>query len=129
MDPAGGGGRPPAVALTGARPAPLLYFRQGNDHLSGAARHESERPMVVTDQALITRHIEQHPRRRGEAEARLADSKIAVWAIVGYLRMVDGDVDRVASDYDLPRAAVEAALASYRRHRAPLDARLAANGS
>ncbi len=85
--------------------------------------------MVVTDQALITRHIEQHPRKHGVAEARLVDSKIAVWALVGYLRMVDGDVARVASDYDLPREAVEAALAYYRRHQAALDARLAANGS
>jgi uncharacterized protein (DUF433 family) len=85
--------------------------------------------MVATDQERITRYVEQHPRKRGEAEARLADSKIAIWALVGYLRMVDGDVDRVAADYDLPRDAVEAALAYYRQHRAAIDARLAANGS
>lgn len=85
--------------------------------------------MVMTDQELITRYIEQHPRKLGVSEARLAGSKVAVWALVGYLRMVDGDVDRVAADYDLPREAVDAALAYYRQHRAALDLRLAANGA
>ena len=84
--------------------------------------------MVATDQELITRFIEPHPRKRGAGEARLADSKIAVWALIGYCRMVDGDLDRVAADYDLPREAVDAALAYYRAHKAEIDARLAANG-
>jgi uncharacterized protein (DUF433 family) len=85
--------------------------------------------MVMAEQELITRYVEQHPRKRGVAEARLAESKIAVWALVGYLRMVDGDIARVAADYDLPREAVDAALAYYRQHRAAIDARLAANGA
>ena len=84
--------------------------------------------MVAADQELITRYVEQHPRKRGPGEARLADSKIPVWALIGYCRMVDGDLDQVATDYDIPREAVDAALAYYRVHKAAIDARLAANG-
>ena len=42
--------------------------------------------------------------------------------------MVDGDLDQVATDYDITREAVDAALAYYRMHKAAIDARLAANG-
>lgn len=86
--------------------------------------------MVVSEQdrQLITHWIEPHPWKSGVAEARLRDSKIPVWAIIGYLQMVDGDVDRTARDYCIPGEAVEAALAYYRPHRAALDARLVANG-
>ncbi len=79
------------------------------------------------DQQLITRWVEPHPWRGDVAEARLKGSKISVWAIVGHLRTVRGDVDAVASDYQLPREAVEAAIAYYHEHQAAIDARLAAN--
>ena len=50
-----------------------------------------------------------------------------MWALIGYLRMVDGDINRVAEDYRIPPEAVEAALAYYDRYRSEIDARLAAN--
>jgi uncharacterized protein (DUF433 family) len=51
-----------------------------------------------------------------------------VWAIVSYYRQaVHGDLDRVAHDYDIPREAVEAALAYYRMHRQAIDARILLN--
>ncbi len=85
--------------------------------------------MVLQEQArqLIARWIEPHPWKGGAAEARLKDSKISVWAIIGQLGGEDGDVRRVADDYDVPAEAVEAALAYYREHRAVIDDRLAAN--
>jgi uncharacterized protein (DUF433 family) len=78
-------------------------------------------------QALIERWIRQHPHKRGPAEAVVAESFESVHALVPYLDAVGGDVDRVAEDYDVPREAVEAAIAFYRRHRALIDARVAEN--
>lgn len=76
---------------------------------------------------LIERHIELNPHKPGLAEARLKASGVAVWALVGYLPAVGGDLDRVAADYELAREAVESALAYYQQHQALIDARLAAN--
>ena len=85
--------------------------------------------MVLQDrtQQLIARWIEPHPWKGGAAEARLKDSMISVWAIVGHLGGDDGDVRQAADDYDIPVEAVEAAVAYYREHRAVIDDRLAAN--
>ncbi len=58
--------------------------------------------------------------------ARLAGSGVPVWAIIGYLRGYD--IDQTAADYEVPRAAVEAALAYYHAHRPVIDDRLRANG-
>ncbi len=79
------------------------------------------------DEGLITQYIELNPHRRGLAEAQLKESGVPVWALVGYLRGVRGDVARVAADYEIPLEGVEAALAYYRRHRAIIDERIAAN--
>lgn len=46
---------------------------------------------------------------------------------MAHLRAVQGDVAQVAVDYALPRAAVDASLAYYRRHKPLIDARIAAN--
>jgi uncharacterized protein (DUF433 family) len=81
------------------------------------------------DNALIAAHIEQHPRRPGLDEARLIGFCVPVWALVGYSFAVNGDIERIAADYDVPVDAVAAALAYYRRHRALIDARLAANAT
>jgi uncharacterized protein (DUF433 family) len=86
--------------------------------------------MVLPRQAqqLIASWIEPHPWKGSAAEARLKDSKIAVWAIIGQLRAEGRDVPRVAEDYGIPVEAVEAALAYYQDHRAVIDDRLRANG-
>jgi uncharacterized protein (DUF433 family) len=81
----------------------------------------------MTDEELIARYIEQDPHKSGRDEARLVDHFVHVWALVGHYHAVDCDVDRVAADYHLPREAVEAALAYYRRHKAIIDNRLEAN--
>jgi uncharacterized protein (DUF433 family) len=83
----------------------------------------------VDEQQLIERYIDLDTDRypSGRADARLREYGVPVWALVGYLRVVDNDVDRVAEDYELPREAVEAALAYYRRNQAYIDARLLLN--
>ncbi len=78
-------------------------------------------------QDLISRYIEEDPRYPGPNEARIIGYGVSVWALVGYLRTADGDVERVAADYDLPVEAVEAALAYYRRHKAAIDAQITSN--
>jgi len=84
---------------------------------------------AMRDAELIARWIEPHPRRPGVAEARVKGYATPVWALVGHWRAVGRNVGRVAEDYDLPREAVEAALAYYRRHRPLIDARLAENNA
>ena len=83
----------------------------------------------MTDQELIDRYIELNPNRPGRAEARVSGYAVPVWALVGHLEAVHGDVGQVAHDYRLPRGVVEAALAYYRRYTTLIDARLEANAS
>ncbi|MBI3976946.1 MAG: DUF433 domain-containing protein [Chloroflexi bacterium] len=79
----------------------------------------------MDEQALIERYVEPSPYRAGAAEARLRDYGVSVWALVAHYQAAGGDIDRVAADYELPRKAVQAALAYYRRHKASIDARIA----
>lgn len=81
----------------------------------------------MTDEELIDKYIELNPNRPGRAEARVVGYAVPVWALVGYLEAVDGDVAQAAHDYRLPEEAVEAAVAYYRRHKTLIDARLEAN--
>jgi len=79
----------------------------------------------LNEEQLIRRHIDPDWDRYpgGRADARLRDSGVPVWALVGHLRAVGNDVDRVAADYELPREAVDAALAYYRRQKSLIEAR------
>ena len=81
----------------------------------------------MVDNELIHKYIEPNPNRPGLDEARLRDYGVAVWAIVGYWLGYNGDIDRVAREYAVPRAAVEAAVQYYRQHKPLIDARIQAN--
>ncbi len=81
------------------------------------------------DDDLIEHYIELNPQRPGVAEARLTMLHVPVWALIGYLQTPGADVARVAEDYDVPVAAVEAAQAYYGRHKDLIDARIAANNA
>jgi uncharacterized protein (DUF433 family) len=83
--------------------------------------------MSLRDDQLIDTYIELNPHKPWVAEARLKEYGIAVWALVGHLPAVEDDIAWLASDYDIPSEAVEAALVYYRRHQTLIDARLAAN--
>jgi uncharacterized protein (DUF433 family) len=78
----------------------------------------------MDEQALIDRYIAVDPYDHGPQDARLKDSGTPVWALIGYLEGASGDVARVAADYEIPLEAVQAAVAYYHRHRAPIDAKL-----
>ena len=86
--------------------------------ITESLRHEEE---------LIAQYIEPDPRRSGEENARLKANGTSVWAIIGYLEGVKGNIRQAAEDYDLPEPAIEAAKAYYLRHKTVIDARRAAN--
>ena len=67
------------------------------------------------------------PHRPGVERARLVAYGIPVWALIGYMtndEVETEDVTRTAADYRIPEAAVRAAIAYYREHRAAIDALL-----
>ena len=81
----------------------------------------------MDEQQLIEQYIDPNwDRYGGPADARLKTG-VPVWALIGYLRVVDGALDEAAAAYELSRAEVEAALAYYRRNRKYIDARLLLN--
>lgn len=63
----------------------------------------------------------------GPSEARLRKYGVPIWALIGHLPAVDGDLDELARDYEIPRDMVDVALAHYDQHRAAIDARLVLN--
>ena len=83
----------------------------------------------MKDDELIAGYIEQNPYYPGLDAARVKGYGVSVWAIIAYLHSVGGDVAQVATDYALPRKAVEATVAYYRRHKHLIDARIAANAA
>jgi uncharacterized protein (DUF433 family) len=83
--------------------------------------------MAPQDAELIARYIEPNPHRSGPQGGRLRGYGVAVWALVADWKGADGDAVQVASDYEVPQEAVEAALAYYRQHQDLIDARLALN--
>lgn len=87
--------------------------------------------MATTDttraDALITKYIGPHPSKPGLMNAWLKERGVPVWAIIGHLEVVEGDADQAASDYAVPREAIDAALAYYERYKPYIDARLLLN--
>jgi uncharacterized protein (DUF433 family) len=79
--------------------------------------------MAATDIA-VAKYIEQHPRKRDPAEARLVPSGTPVWSLIGYLIGVDWDRERTARDYGIPREAVDAAISYFREHESDLTPRI-----
>lgn len=76
---------------------------------------------------LIATYIEANPYRPGISDATLTDYGVPVWAIIGAIMLRDATPDEVAQGYEVPREAVDAALAYYQRYRPIIDERIAAN--
>lgn len=79
-------------------------------------RHAKSSNDTMTDcgTALVMRRIAASMKdssRPVPAEARLVHSGVTIWAVTGYLPMVDGDIERVAGDYDFDLDAVRTAIA------------------
>jgi putative addiction module component (TIGR02574 family) len=82
------------------------------------------------DGELIAKHIGDEFELNGRrADAYLKQSRVSIWAIVGYLGVYDGNIDEVARMYDLSEEEMAAALAYYRRNKKYVDARLLLNES
>jgi hypothetical protein len=76
---------------------------------------------------LVSRYIEPNHSRPGVEDARLAEYGVPVWALVGHYTLSGRTPRRSPMTTSCRRMAVEAALAYYRRHKAVIDARIAAN--
>lgn len=87
-----------------------------------------ESPALGTDYELIASWIRPKRLYPGDAHARIVDSGVPVWALVGHYRG-SKDAGLTADEYRLPREAVAAAIAYYRLHRDLIDARLLANST
>lgn len=81
---------------------------------------------AVDEQSMIERHIAVEA-LGNPAEARLRESGVHVWALIGHWRANGYDVDELACSYQLPRDAVDAAISFYCRHAPEINGRLAAN--
>jgi uncharacterized protein (DUF433 family) len=83
------------------------------------------------DRELIERYVDLDTDRYpgGRADARLREYGVPVWALIGQMRALDGDLDQLARDFELPREAVEAAVAYYRCNKEYIDARLLLNSA
>ncbi len=88
--------------------------------------------MATTDAARDGRYggaagpgvtIALDPHRPGVQRARLVEYGIPVWALINYMANIDDEeeVARTAHDYNVPVAAVRAAIAYYRQHRCAID--------
>ena len=73
---------------------------------------------------LIARYVKPHPSDRGRAYAWLPAYGQSVAAIVRGIRAREGDIGQLREDWELPKEAVRAAIAFYRRHRPFIDARI-----
>lgn len=80
--------------------------------------------MSISSEQLVRDYIDESwvPSR-----ARLREWGVSVWAIIGYLRIYEGDKARVAESYQVPLEAIEAAIAYYHLHRNVIDARILLN--
>lgn len=79
-------------------------------------------------EALIKARLEPNPHKSSDpAEVIIRDSGTPVWAIVGYLPAVNGDLEEVAKDYGVDLEAILAAVAYYLNHQQLIDWRLVQN--
>lgn len=72
--------------------------------------------------------IEPDPYKPGASQAVVRGTGVPVWALVAYWHAT-GDLDAVARDYNLPREAVDAAMAYYREHKVNIDVWLEENAA
>jgi uncharacterized protein (DUF433 family) len=82
---------------------------------------------TYTEDELIARYIEEDPYKPGRANARLAESGMAVWAFIGRLESENWDEARVAENHELSPGQVKAAIVFYRRYKEIIDDRREGN--
>jgi len=77
--------------------------------------------------ALIAAYLKPYEHNPAPEEWRLKERGVPVWAIIASLTAEHENADDVARSYRVSPAAVYAARLYYFRHKAAIDARLAAN--
>ena len=82
---------------------------------------------TAAEDKLIRLWIESNPHKPGPEDAWVLPRYVPIWALIGQLELDGWRTLAVAGDYKLPREAVEAAIAYYRRHRAAIDERIRRN--
>jgi hypothetical protein len=80
-------------------------------------------------ETLIQRYIEPSPHRPGKADARLRQYGVSIWALIGSLPGVGGDMASTSAAFEVPVQGVEDACAYDGRHREVIDGRIAANAA
>ena len=78
---------------------------------------------------LISDMIDDQADEGGPQAARLKESGLPVWAVVGHWKATGQDAASTANDFDVGGIEIEAALAYYARHSKDIDSRLAANAA
>lgn len=82
----------------------------------------------LDEQQRIEKHVDlNYDRYGGRADARMKRSGVSIWAIVTYLDVFDGDIEKVAWNYDLSQEEMAAALAYYRQNKKYVDVRILLN--
>jgi uncharacterized protein (DUF433 family) len=77
---------------------------------------------------LMAHQLGPHPHKEADpAEVVIRTTGTPVWAIIGYLPAVGGDLEQVARDYEIDLEAVIAAVAYYLDHQTLIDWRLVQN--
>lgn len=94
--------------------------------LEATIREVATLPLSNRDD-LIAAYIDADPYRPGIADAILTDHGVPVWALIGAILLTEATPDEVAQGYEVPREAVDAAIAYYRRYRPVIAERIAAN--
>ena len=95
--------------------------------MTGTMRKGKDQHSDQRDDRLIEQYIEPYPGRPDPADSRLKveEGGVPVWALIGSLTEDASNIEAVARDYQVSRAAIEAAWAFYQHHRAGIDARIA----
>lgn len=90
-----------------------------------ASTGTAQRPQ--TDETDPDLTIAPDPHRRGRHRARLIHYGRPIWALIADLQGNDWDAAQTAENYDLPEAAVQAAIDYYRADPKYIDAFLLLN--
>ena len=103
------------------------YFLWAQGIVQLGTGYVSERTSPAAE-AHDAQRIEAHPDVPAAGEARLRESAVPVWAIIGHYLAVNRDAEQVAKDYDVESADVQAALRYFQEHSSDIIARLRENG-
>ncbi len=91
------------------------------------AKIDTEPSVEPDDTSVPDVTIGLDPHRPGRHRARLVHYGVPVWALIAYLQSNGWDVTQTARDYNIPEAAVQAAIDHYQADPKYIDAFLLLN--